>query len=231
MTSTKKEAKKITTPEFRVSYPTVYKAEKANDEAKAKFSVQMLFRIKADPNKPEEMVANLTELKAAIEAEIVNRWGADKTKWPVKNMGTAESPVWTSALRMPFRAGAEKGHGDEIIISSATSMQKPGVVYPHAGPDGKVVMIPAESGDFYAGCFAKATVVPYSYDVKGNKGVALGLRNIQKIRDGEALGGAGNPADDFEGIPVPEGETASANGAQGTAPTVPSSTDPLAALK
>ncbi len=31
----------------------------------------------------------------------------------------------------------------------------------------------------------------------GNKGIACGLNNLQKIRDGEPLGGKSHPEDDF----------------------------------
>lgn len=37
----------------------------------------------------------------------------------------------------------------------------------------------------------------YAFNSNGNKGIACGLGNIQKIRDGEPLGGRTNAADDF----------------------------------
>ena len=37
----------------------------------------------------------------------------------------------------------------------------------------------------------------YAFNSNGNKGIACGLGNIQKIRDGEPLGSRSNAVDDF----------------------------------
>lgn len=37
----------------------------------------------------------------------------------------------------------------------------------------------------------------FAFNSNGNKGVACGLGNIQKIKDGEPLGGKSSAADDF----------------------------------
>lgn len=73
------------------------------------------------------------------------------------------------------------------------SKQKPGLV------NEKVEDI-IESSEFYAGCFARATVRPYAYDAKGNCGVAFGLQNIQKMKDGDSLGSKTKAQDDFAPI-------------------------------
>ena len=38
----------------------------------------------------------------------------------------------------------------------------------------------------------------YGYNSNGNRGIAAGLGNIQKLKDGESLGGRSNAADDFQ---------------------------------
>jgi hypothetical protein len=38
----------------------------------------------------------------------------------------------------------------------------------------------------------------YAYNTNGNKGISAGLGNIQKVDDGEPLGGIFRPEDDFE---------------------------------
>ena len=40
----------------------------------------------------------------------------------------------------------------------------------------------------------------YAFNSNGNKGIACGLGNIQKIRDGESLGGKTTAADDFGAV-------------------------------
>ena len=39
-----------------------------------------------------------------------------------------------------------------------------------------------------------------AFNSNGNKGIACGLGNIQKIRDGESLGGKTTAADDFGAV-------------------------------
>jgi hypothetical protein len=162
------EKKKCLTPEFRVSYPAVFKA-KSFDEQEAKFGLTMLFSKKTD----------LTALKKAAFSAKVEKWGADKTKWPKK-------------LRSPFRDGAERegtdGYGENVIFVAATSKTKPGLI------DGKKNRLSTDE-EFYAGCYARAELLAYAYDTKGNKGVAFGLKNIQKLRDGDPFSGA-RPAEE-----------------------------------
>ena len=70
---------------------------------------------------------------------------------------------------------------------------KPGVVDQNVQP-----IIEAE--EMYAGCYARATLTAYAFDTAGNRGVAFGLQNIQKIRDGEPFTGREKAEDEFEAI-------------------------------
>lgn len=167
-------ADNVLTPEFRVSFPYVFRPQKALEAGKEpKYSVTMLFK------KGE----NLSALKAAAKKVAVEKWGEDQSKWP-KN------------LRLPFRDQGEKefaGYEAGAIFITATSKQRPGLV------DANVQDILDES-QFYAGCYARATIRAFAYDQAGNRGVAFGLQNVQKLRDGEPLGGRSRPQDDFEPI-------------------------------
>ena len=51
--------------------------------------------------------------------------------------------------------------------------------------------------EVYSGCYARVSLNFYAFNSNGNKGIACGLGNIQKIRDGESLGGRSSAADDF----------------------------------
>jgi len=200
-TSTKKKeaSPQLLTPEFRVSFPTVFEAKAIQEGQKKKYSVQMLFSKKTD----------ITVLKQAVHAEIVKKWGADSTKWP-------------AGLRNPIRDGSEKqydGYGPDVVFATASSMNRPGLVDQNVQP----IISPEE---FYGGCYARATVRPFAYDKMGNKGVSFGLANIQKIRDGEKFSGATNPENDFDAIPVPQG-----NAAEGAGSDAATDSDPLAGLK
>ncbi|MEE0873195.1 MAG: DUF2815 family protein, partial [Ruminococcus sp.] len=54
-----------------------------------------------------------------------------------------------------------------------------------------------DRSEVYSGCYAKVSINFYAFNSNGNRGIACGLGNIQKIRDGEPLGGRSSAADDF----------------------------------
>lgn len=56
----------------------------------------------------------------------------------------------------------------------------------------------------YSGVFVRVTLNFYAFNVNGNCGVACGLGNIQKIADGEPLGGRSSAKDDFEALDTDE---------------------------
>lgn len=57
-----------------------------------------------------------------------------------------------------------------------------------------------DRSEVYSGCYARVSIIFYAFNSNGNKGIACGLGNIQKIRDGEPLGGRSNAADDFTSL-------------------------------
>jgi hypothetical protein len=125
--------------------------------------------------------ATIEKIKVAIEQ--------------VKKEGTA---VWGGKvppnLKLPLRDGDTDRPDDEAYAGSyffnANSKQKPQVV------DNKVQPI-LEQSEVYSGCYGNISVNFYPYSANGNKGIAVGLGNIQKLKDGECLGGRTNAADDF----------------------------------
>ena len=54
-----------------------------------------------------------------------------------------------------------------------------------------------DRAEVYSGCYARVSVNFYAFNSNGNRGIACGLGNIQKVRDGEPLGGRSSAADDF----------------------------------
>ncbi len=172
----------VNTPIFRVSYPNVFQAKRNALNEKDEFSIVCLFPKGAD----------ISGLKAAAQEAIVKKWGADKTKWPAQ-------------IRTPFRDQGERakdvdgkrilpaGHEEGAIFLNLKSSNRPGVV------DQNVQDIIDES-QFYAGCYARASVNAYAYDMIGNRGVAFGLGNIQKVKDGDPLGNRARPEQEFAPI-------------------------------
>ena len=173
----KKEFDKIITPKFRVSFPQVFQAKAAPGSEKEKYSLVMLFDLKED----------ISELKNLIKKAVAE-------KYPD---GKRPSPFTT-----PLKDGNEKtyeGYKDTIFCT-ASSMQQPGILDETKTP----ILDPK---DFYAGCYAIATVNAYCWTYMGKHGVSVGLQNVMKINDGEPLGGGASAEADFSEIAVPEGET------------------------
>ncbi|HEX8873110.1 MAG TPA: ssDNA-binding protein, partial [Nitrosospira sp.] len=168
----------IITPEFRVSFPYVFEPQESLDaqgKPRKRYSLVMLFPSDAD----------LKLLKKALYDVAVYQFGPDTKTWP--------------QFRNPLKDQADKavkfkGYQAGCLYASAVSKEKPGLV----GPDRVAICEPSQ---FYAGCWARATINPYFYDAKG-KGFSFGLRNLQKTRDGEPLGNRSNPEDDFELVEV-----------------------------
>ncbi len=166
------------TPEAMLSYPHLFEPQAVNEGDPPKYSCTLVFAPGTD----------LSQLKAAAAAVAKDAWG-DKAVEVVKKQ------------RYPtFRTDAEeKGYPEGSTFINATSKGKPGVVAAYAGPDGKAARI-TDPEEIYAGCYVRATVRPFAYDQRGNRGVSFGLVNIQKLRDGERIGGRPRPEDEFEPI-------------------------------
>ena len=101
-----------------------------------------------------------------------------------------------AAIKLPLRDGdverddeAYKGHW----FINANSKTAPQIV------DKRVKPI-LDRGEVYSGCYARVSLNFYAFNSNGNKGIACGLRNIQKIRDGEPLGGRASASDEFTAV-------------------------------
>ena len=51
--------------------------------------------------------------------------------------------------------------------------------------------------EVYSGVYGRASISFYAFNSNGNRGIACGLNNLQKIRDGEPLGGRASAESDF----------------------------------
>lgn len=131
---------------------------------------------------PKSDTKTINAIKAAIEQakkDSVSKWGG---KVP-------------SNLKLPLRDGDIDRPDDEAYAGcyffNANSRQAPQVV------DSKVQPI-LDQSEVYSGCYGKISVTFYGYNSNGNRGIAAGLGNIQKLKDGESLGGRTSAADDFQ---------------------------------
>jgi hypothetical protein len=195
------------TPVFRASYPNLFTPRAAQAGAELKYSLTMIFpKVMTDPTEKALMDA----LKAAVAKAAVDKWGPDKAKWPTKklDLGNGEFRV-VSAINSPWHDGVEKdqpGYGADVVYAaaSAKAAYKPGLV----NAQNQDIIQPNE---FYAGCYARAIVTVFAYSNQ-RLGVSFGLRAVQKVRDGEPMGGSVNAADVFDAIQAPAGAPAGAAG-------------------
>ncbi len=174
----------ITTPVFRVSFPSVFKARRNEQNGKDEFSVQALFPKGTD----------LSAMKKMADAACVKKWG-------LKAAEMVKSPKFKN----PFRDQGEKIKDGKLpegceagaIFMTFKSTNRPTVV----DQDVQEILEPAK---FYAGCYARANVGAFAYETKGNIGVSFGLNHVQFYKDGPPLSGRPTVESAFEPITTTE---------------------------
>jgi len=169
--------KVITGVNTRWSYVSVFQPKSINGST-PKYSVSLII--------PKDDKKTLAAVNAAIQAAYDE--GAGKLK------GNSRSVPALSALKTPLRDGDAERPDDPAYAGSyfinANSTQKPGIV------DGKLQHIIALE-EVYSGVYGRASISFYAYNTNGNRGIACWLNNLQKLRDGEPLGGHARAEDDF----------------------------------
>lgn len=168
-------ATKIIIP-CRMSYANIWEAKSING-GDAKYSVSCLI--------PKSDMATLTKIQKAIEAA---KEEAATRKWGGKIPGN---------LKLPLRDGDIDRPDDDTyagcMFLTATSKDAPQIVDRRVQP----ILDPLECG---SGDYANVSVNFYGFAASGNRGIAAGLGNIQKVRTGERLSGRSTAASDFEEI-------------------------------
>lgn len=169
-----KDACRMITPEFRVSYPHIFKPQAPKPTDKKKYSITMLF-----PKDSDLMGIGLDKKPISIKQIIKNAkvaaFGPDKSKWP-----ELESPVQDGDDPKFADKDGYKGHW--VIKASTSEEQRPGVV----GPDATPITDPAA---VYPGCYARAYVYACNWEYMKRQGIMFILDHVQKTRDGKAFGG------------------------------------------
>ena len=173
----KNPMKVITGPDTRWSYCNAWEP-KAIQGGKPKYSVSLII--------PKSDKKTITKIRAAIDAAY--REGESRLK------GSGRSVPPLSGLKTPLRDGDAERPDDEAYADAyfinANSDLAPGIV----DADRQTII---DHSEVYSGVYGRASINFYAYNKNGNKGIACGLNNLQKIRDGEPLGGRSRAEDDF----------------------------------
>ena len=169
--------KVITGKDTRWSYCNVWEP-KAINGGTPKFSVSLLI--------PKKDTVTVNKIKAAIEAAY--REGEAK----LKGNGKTVPPL--TAIKTPLRDGDAERPDDPAYAGhyflNANSATAPGIVDADCQP----ILTRSE---VYSGVYGRASISFYAFNSSGNRGIACGLNNLQKIRDGEPLGGRASAESDF----------------------------------
>jgi hypothetical protein len=164
---------KVITGVVRLSYANLWEPKSING-GKEKYSVSLII--------PKSDTKTISKINAAVDAAIEEGKGKFGGKIPNK-----------AALKLPLRDG-DLERDDEAYKNcyfvNANSATAPQLV------DRNVDDI-IQKSEVYSGIYARASINFYAFNSNGNRGVACGLGNIQKIRDGEPLGGKSSAEDDF----------------------------------
>lgn len=164
---------KVVTGVVRLSYANIWEPKSVNGSA-PKYSASIII--------PKSDTKTMDMINKAVDAAIEE--GTGKFGGKVKK----------SMLKLPVRDGDlerdDEAYKNAFFIN-ANSQTPPEVV-------DKNVMPILDRSEIYSGVYARVSINFYAFNSNGNKGIAAGLGNIQKIKDGEHLGGHASASQDFD---------------------------------
>lgn len=155
---------RVVTGEVRLSYAHVWEPNSIQG-GKPKYSVSLII--------PKTDTTTIKAIERAIDAAIEAGIGKFGGKKPNK-----------AALKLPLRDGDIERDDDayqNAMFVNANSITAPQIVDENVAPI-------LDRSEVYSGCYARVSLSFYAFNTNGNRGIACGLGNIQKTRDGEPLG-------------------------------------------
>jgi hypothetical protein len=163
---------KVVTGKVRFSYAHVFEPQAVQEGGALKYSVSLIIS-----KNDKETIDRINKAIEQVKEDNKSVWGGSIPK----------------GLKGGLRDGdAEKddpAYKNSYFIN-ANSAQKPGVVDADLNPI-------IDKTEFYSGCFGRASVSFFAYNSNGSKGVGCGLNNVQKLEEGDRLGGVTTATEDF----------------------------------
>ncbi len=180
-TKAKTPTKVITGPKTVFSYLNVNEPKAPLGGGTPKYSVSLII--------PKSDTVTIAKINAAIEAAYNE--GQSKLK------GNSKFVPELDSLKTPLRDGDKDRKGDPVYANSyflnANGASKPGVV----DADRQEII---DTSELYSGISGRASINFYAFNSNGNKGIACGLNNLQKLADGTPLGSRSRAEDDFANL-------------------------------
>ena len=171
---------KVVTGLVRLSYANVWEPKSING-GDPKYSCSIII--------PKSDTDTVNAINAAIECAMKEGIGKFGGKIPPKG-----------ALKLPLRDGDTERDDDAYAgcyFVNANSKTAPQIVDKYVRPI-------LDRSEVYSGVYAHVSLSFYAFNTNGNKGIGVGLNNIQKLKDDDRLGAARASAesdfggDDFE---------------------------------
>ena len=163
---------KVITGKVRFSYANVWEPKSINggDE---KYSVSLII--------PKNDTKTINDIKKAIE--VAKQDG--KAKFGGRIPANLKTPLRDGDIDRPD----DEAYKDSYFIN-ANSKDKPQIVDKNVKPI-------LDQSEVYSGCYGRASISFYAFNSNGNKGIACGLGNLQKLAEGDALSGRSKAEDEF----------------------------------
>lgn len=165
---------KVVTNLVRFSYVNLFTPLSQGNDKPPKYSVAIII--------PKSDVATIDEINRAVaECKRENAY------------------VWGGRVPPGLRGGLRDGDLEKNDLAYANSMfinatatQRPGIVYEDLSDITDV-------NEFYSGCYGRASLTFYAYNNSpSQQGIGCTVNNVMKIKDGERLGMASRPGEDFK---------------------------------
>ena len=204
----KTERVRLLTPIFRASFPDVFQKRvfQGQGEESGRYACAALFS--GFTVKDGRTVIKVPDAWSPKDQEKWKKLIAECNRVSMEAFKKPMSELDRAVYKLPFHRGEEKGYAGYgpgvVYVTMSAKNIKPTVV-------GRDLTTPLGPEEFYAGCFARASVTPFAFNNIG-KGIALGLNHLQKLKDGERLDSFRSAEDDFGSDPAEFEDEADAGG-------------------
>lgn len=175
MTDKKEKKEKFITPVLRCSFPSLFEVNQQSE----KYEITLLI-----PKKGEEDF--IKKLKAKVQKTAEDAWGKENAKKVLQNVKGTDFQT----VKDGDNSDREELTDHYYIKAKSGPKFAPGVVDNKAQP----IM---DADEVYGGCHVRASINFYTYEFKGNKGVAVGLKGVMKVKDDEPFAGFVSVSDEF----------------------------------